>query len=189
VLIDEDRVPVWVFGYGSLIWRPDLPFIERRAARITGWARRFWQASWDHRGTPESPGRVVTLIESPGGFLWGAAYAIAASDWPDVFPRLEHREQAGYRQLTLTAALAASDRAGDVVAEVPVVIFIGGADRPEFIGPEPLATTAEIVRRSRGPSGDNADYVLALDRALTDLGVRDPDVQALAELIRPRVKA
>lgn len=175
---------VWLFGHGSLIWRPDLPFRERRAARITGWARRFWQASWDHRGTPESPGRVVTLIEAPGATLWGVAYAIAAADWPDVLAALEHREKAGYQRLTLTADLAAADLAGPVVASVAAEIFIGGADRREFIGPEPLATTAAIVRRSHGPSGANVDYVLALERALAALGARDPDVDALAALVR-----
>jgi cation transport regulator ChaC len=175
---------VWLFGYGSLIWRPDLPFRERRAARITGWARRFWQASWDHRGTPASPGRVVTLVESPGAELWGAAYAITDADWPDVLATLEHREQAGYERLVLTAGLAAAERAGEVVADVPAEIFIGGADRPEFIGPEPLAATAAIVRASRGPSGANLDYVLALERALAELGVRDPDVAALADMVR-----
>ena len=175
---------IWVFGYGSLIWRPDLPFVERRAARITGWARRFWQASWDHRGTPESPGRVVTLVESPNAILWGAAYALPDDDWPEVLPRLEHREQAGYRLLELTAGLAAGERAGEVVADVPAFVFVGGADRPEFIGPEPLEATAAIVRRSRGPSGDNREYVLALERALAELDVRDPDVEALAALVR-----
>lgn len=175
---------VWVFGYGSLIWRPDLPFRERRAARITGWARRFWQASWDHRGTPESPGRVVTLVESPDATLWGAAYAIATVDWPDVLAVLDHREKAGYRRLVLDAGLAAGERAGDIVAHVPVETFIGGSDRPEFIGPESLDATAAIIRDSRGPSGDNAEYVLALERALDALGVRDPDVEAIADLVR-----
>ncbi|MBZ0231330.1 MAG: gamma-glutamylcyclotransferase [Deltaproteobacteria bacterium] len=176
---------MWLFGYGSLIWRPDLPFRERRAARVTGWARRFWQASWDHRGTPDSPGRVVTLVASPGATLWGMAYAIAADDWPGVLAVLEHREQAGYQRLSLTAGLTAGERAGDVVDHVTAEVFVGGEDRPEFIGPEPLAATAAIVRRSHGPSGANVDYVLALERALAELGVRDPDVEALADAVRP----
>jgi len=65
---------VWVFGYGSLIWRPAMAYVARRASRIDGWARRFWQASTDHRGTVEAPGRVLTLVESDGA-VWGMAYA------------------------------------------------------------------------------------------------------------------
>ena len=63
-------------------------------------------------------------------------------------------------------------------------MFIGGADRSEFIGPESLEITAAIVRRSHGPSGSNRAYVLELDRALTAMGVHDPDVSALADLVR-----
>jgi cation transport regulator ChaC len=126
---------------------------------------------------------VVTLVESPGAILWGAAYAIDDDDWPEVLPRLEHREQAGYRRVEVTAGLAVGEVAGEIVADVSAVVFVGGRDRPEFIGPEALETTAAIVRRSHGPSGDNREYVLALERALAALGVRDPDVEALARLL------
>ena len=77
----------WVFGYGSLIYKVDFPYLRREIASIQGWERRFWQGSHDHRGTPCSPGRVVTLIASPTAVCRGIAYLVEA----EVFEHLDHR--------------------------------------------------------------------------------------------------
>ena len=73
------REALWIFGYGSLVWRPSFPFAERRGAWIDGFARRFWQGSTDHRGVPGAPGRVVTLEHATGARCFGAAYRISDS--------------------------------------------------------------------------------------------------------------
>jgi cation transport protein ChaC len=83
---------VWLFGYGSLIYLVDFPYLESRPASIRGWSRRFWQGSHDHRGTEENPGRVVTLIEEESAICHGMAYKVEAS----VFEQLDVREQNGY---------------------------------------------------------------------------------------------
>lgn len=176
---------VWVFGYGSLVWRPAMAYATRRAGRIDGWARRFWQASTDHRGTVDAPGRVLTLIEAAGG-VWGMAYAIARAAWPEIEAALEVREQGGYARVTVDIGLTAGEQAGPVVETVTGLLYIATPANPYFIGPEPLDATAEIVLRSHGPSGANVDYVLELDRTLAAMGAADPEVSALAARIRGR---
>jgi len=174
---------VWVFGYGSLVWRPAIAYVARRASRIAGWARRFWQASTDHRGTVDAPGRVLTLVESDGA-VWGMAYAITRAAWPEIEAALELREQQGYARLTIDLGLAAGEQAGPVVETVAGLLYVATPANPYFIGPEPLDVTADVVRRSHGPSGHNLDYVLELDRALAAMGAADPEVGALAAHLR-----
>ncbi len=71
---------VWIFGCGSLVWRPAFPYARRRRACVRGWARRFWQDSTDHRGTPDAPGRVVTLVPELDATCWGIAYRVEAEN-------------------------------------------------------------------------------------------------------------
>jgi cation transport regulator ChaC len=174
---------IWVFGYGSLVWRPAFPYTERRAARIRGWARRFWQSSMDHRGTPESPGRVVTVVEAAGAELWGMCHAVAAADWPAVADALDLREAGGYLRVDVTASLAGGEVAGPVIDEVRAAMYLGPPDGPNFVGPEPREVTAAIIRGAHGPSGDNVTYVRELQRALAAMDAHDPEVDALAALL------
>jgi cation transport regulator ChaC len=162
---------LWIFGYGSLVWRPDFAHEERRAAWIDGWARRFWQGSTDHRGVPGAPGRVVTLVREPSARCWGAAYQVARAQRDEVLATLDHREQGGYERLELTVHL---DAEGHVQA--PALTWIATEENHNYLGPADAAAIAAQVHASHGPSGPNRDYVLRLADALRELGADDPHV-------------
>ncbi|MGB0631929.1 MAG: gamma-glutamylcyclotransferase [Alphaproteobacteria bacterium] len=169
---------VWVFGYGSLVWRPDFPFVERRTATISGWTRRFWQGSTDHRGVPGAPGRVVTLIEEPDAVCWGTAYLIHADDRDDVVSHLDYREKGGYSLHEVGISFPE-----DALSTVTGLIYIAGPGNPNWLGDASMEEIATQVMESAGPSGVNTEYVLELARALRGMKADDPHVFGLADLI------
>jgi len=164
---------VWVFGYGSLIFKADFPYIERRPARIDNWQRRFWQGSHDHRGTPDNPGRVLTLVEVPGSTCLGMAYRVK----PDVFEHLDHREKNGYLRFSTTFHFSDG-------AESEGLVYIATEDNEAWAGPADEREIAAHIARSEGPSGPNDEYVLKLEAALKELGDHDPHVFAIADHLR-----
>ena len=160
----------WVFGYGSLIFRPAFPFLERRPGFIRGYVRRFYQGSVDHRGVPGAPGRVVTLIPEADGRCGGMLYRVDARERETVLATLDHREQGGYVRLDVRAFLHDAD------TFVPALTYFASSDNPNYLGSASVAEIAAQVRSARGPSGANADYVVRLAAALRELGVDDEHV-------------
>jgi cation transport regulator ChaC len=163
----------WVFGYGSLIYKVDFPYLQRETASVCGWKRRFWQGSHDHRGTPEAPGRVVTLVPARGMICKGVAYQVEHK----VFEHLDHREKNGYQRFNSEISLTGRG------ATVPGVLYVARRDNPAFLGPAPLRELADHIAASHGPSGSNRDYVLQLAAALRELGDEDAHVLALERLL------
>ena len=167
---------VWVFGYGSLIWRPDIAFRERRVAGVRGWKRRFWQGSHDHRGVAHAPGRVVTLVPDPGESCEGMAYLIDGSVAESTFAGLDHREKNGYERHDVGLEFRDSGACDGVV-------YIAPAGNHAYLGPAPLAEMVAQIRRSAGPSGANIDYLRELAAALRELQIDDPHVFKLERLV------
>ncbi|WP_417538829.1 gamma-glutamylcyclotransferase [Marinobacter sp.] len=150
---------IWLFGYGSLIYKVDFPYLEKRPASIQGWARRFWQGSHDHRGTPEAPGRVVTLIEQPGAKCKGMAFRVS----PKVFEHLDVREKNGYLRFTTTLTF-------DNGSHGEGLVYIATEDNEAFLGEAPDAHIARQIASAVGPSGPNSEYLLRLAESLRALG-------------------
>jgi len=166
-----DLKPTWVFGYGSLIWKQDFPFLDSRPGYIIGWQRRFWQGSHDHRGTPDNPGRVVTLVQAPGQRCHGRAFLVE----PDVFEHLDHREKNGYQRVAVDIVFETGPISG--------VLYRAAEGNPAFLGPASLEDMAEQISRCEGPSGSNRDYALRLARSLRSLGVEDRHVFELEAML------
>jgi cation transport protein ChaC len=164
--------PTWVFGYGSLIWKQDFPFLDTRPGRILGWARRFWQGSHDHRGGHDDPGRVVTLVAAPGEHCDGRAFLVK----PAVLGHLDHREKNGYRRVAVEIAFGTGTVGG--------LVYTAPEGNPAFLGPASPEIMAAQINRCTGPSGSNRDYVLQLARALRDMGVSDDHVFDVESWVR-----
>lgn len=164
----DSHASVWLFGYGSLIFKADFPFIERRPASIGGWSRRFWQGSHDHRGTESAPGRVVTLVPDPGATCHGMAYLVT----PEEFAHLDHREKNGYLRL------ATEIRFEDGSAHEGIV-YIATHENAAYLGPASERDIARQIAAARGPSGPNSEYLLRLAHALRELGKHDEHVHAI----------
>ena len=160
----------WVFGYGSLIWRPDIEFIESRPARLPGWQRRFWQGSHDHRGVPKQPGRVVTLVPEPTGHCDGMAYLVDEKIVDATFQALDVREKNGYERHEVTLHLQ------DPAHREDGLVYIAPVDNHAFLGPAPLADMVAQILQCEGPSGRNIDYLFELAAALRQLNADDPHV-------------
>ncbi|KAG9310402.1 ChaC-like protein [Chiua virens] len=165
--------PFVVFGYGSLIFKPPPHVISQVPGFLKGYVRRFAQQSHDHRGTPENPGRVVTLVHKEDwdrfsasdafpheDVVWGVAYTIDPAYVSEVRDYLDYREKDGYTMETLD--IYTIDDSVEKVIIHNAYCYVGRPDNPSFIGSEPLDTLAAHIWRSVGPSGRNKDYLYQL---------------------------
>ncbi len=168
------RDALWIFGYGSLLFRPGFAFEERRPARIQGFTRRLDQGSPDHRGTPERLGRVATLARAADAWVGGAVYRVAERDEEAVLAQLDHREQGGYERLTVAALPL------DGTAAITATTWIATPDNPYHLGPAALEIMVAQIHEAAGPSGANVEYVLRLAEALRTMEILDPHVEEIA---------
>jgi len=176
--------PLWVFGYGSIVWRVGFEHDDVVAPVCArGFRRRFFQGSTDHRGTPEFPGRTATLERCDASEVcWGAAYRVPAERRAETLEYLEIREKQYDERVEMD--LYAADAAGAApVIENAVTYIATPADiNLNWLGD--ADDVAEQIARAVGPSGANSDYLYNLCEALRALDIEDDDLYALEASVR-----
>ncbi len=166
----------WVFGYGSLIWNPGFPHVSAQQGLLRGAHRSLSIVSHHHRGTVEQPGLVFGLTR--GGACRGMVFEVADAQWPDVYAYLQEREQVTsvYRDVMRPVRLA-DGRA------IKALAFLVDERHEQFAGHLSLEQQLAMVRSGVGISGRNVDYVLNTYKYLRELGIRDRQLMALADLL------
>jgi cation transport protein ChaC len=169
----------WVFGYGSLMWRPGFDYLERHAAVLHGRRRAFCIYSVHHRGTPSRPGLVLGL--APGGSVRGVAYRIADERWDEVIAYLRDREHPTetYVESSATVRLARG-------AARRAVVFLSDVAHPQWAGVLPLEAQAGLIARASGLSGRNADYLRDLVAHLKAERIDERRMERLLAMVEAR---
>ena len=169
---------LWVFGYGSLMWRPGFEFIEKVPARLIGEHRALCVYSFDHRGTPEKPGLVLGLDR--GGACRGIAFRVAPEQRKATVEYLRAREQTThvYREVMRSVWLNNSSQ-----QRVSALTYVADRSHVQYAGRLPLNEQLRIVRQGHGRSGNNRDYVLSTVKSIEAQGFRDAQLHQLAAML------
>jgi cation transport protein ChaC len=175
---ESSKADLWVFGYGSLMWRPGFEFIEQVPARLIGEHRALCVYSFDHRGTPEKPGLVLGLDR--GGSCRGVAFRVAAGRGGDTIDYLRSREQTNnvYREVVRSVWLDNEAR-----QRVSALTFVVDRGHVQYAGRLSLAEQLRLVSQGHGRSGNNRDYVLSTVKSIEAQGFRDPQLHQLAAML------
>ncbi|QPC45205.1 gamma-glutamylcyclotransferase [Kaustia mangrovi] len=171
----------WVFGYGSLMWRPGFAFAERREATLVGAHRRLCVYSHVHRGTPDRPGLVLGLDR--GGSCRGMAFRVMPEQWEETLAYLREREQATmvYREAWRTVTLPATDDAP--AREARALAYLVDRRHPQYAGHIGADEQLPYVLNGHGRSGPCPDYVRNTVVHLREMGIADPLLERLVALM------
>jgi cation transport protein ChaC len=167
---------LWVFGYASLIWRPEFDAAEARPAVVHGWHRALQMRSRVNRGSPECPGLVFALVS--GGSCRGMVYRIERSEVPEQMERLWRREMpTGVYDPKWLSCRTTHGR-------VSALAFTLSRSSPAHTGPIADSQMLEILRCASGRYGSTLDYLIETANSLRGCGIRDADVERLVGLAR-----
>lgn len=175
------RDETWVFGYGSLIWRPGFEHVERVRARLMGYKRGFCMTSVHYRGTPEAPGLVLALDREALGRCDGVAYRLSPETTEATLAYLRDRELVSHAYDEAWLPLTLEDG-----RSVEAVTFVVNHDHAQYRGGLDLEAQADVIAHAVGPMGPNAEYLTNTIDGLAQLGLSDPDLLTLAALVHVR---
>jgi glutathione-specific gamma-glutamylcyclotransferase len=183
-MTDASAHDLWLFAYGSLMWRPGFAYLEARRARVTGYRRCFCIYSVHHRGTPERLGMVLGLDR--GGVCEGIAYRVAGGAAAETVAYLRARELINgvYREAHVPVELegAAGGAGAAAAGEMLALTFIAERAHPNHAHRLPPAIQARLIRGGRGVSGANLDYLVSTVRHLNELGIRERELERLVTM-------
>ena len=176
---ESSKGDLWVFGYGSLMWRPGFEFIEQVPARLIGEHRALCVYSFVHRGTPEKPGLVLGLDR--GGACRGIAFRVAAKHRASTVAYLRAREQVTsvYREVMRSVWLENEPR-----QRVSALAYVVDRGHVQYAGRLSLPEQLRHVQQGHGQSGANREYVLSTVKAIEAEGFRDAPLHRLASMLR-----
>jgi cation transport protein ChaC len=168
----------WVFGYGSLIWRPGFAHVETQRARLHGYRRSLCVYSFVHRGTRQRPGLVLGLDR--GGSCIGLAFRVPGDLRDEVLGYLRERELVTNVYLERLLKIRLDD--GETVEAVAYVVDRG---HEQYAGALDVTDAARVVSGAVGKSGNNEDYVLSTLEHLRALGISDHWLEDVARRMLP----
>ena len=157
---------LWVFGHGSLMWKPGFPYVEALPARLHGYHRALCVWSWVYRGTQDKPGLVLGLDR--GGSCVGRAFRVQAKEKQAVADYLYRREMVTAVYVPVLVPVRLDD-----ARRVTALVFIADHSHPQYAGDLSVEKAATVVRRARGEGGANADYIANTVAHLDELGIAD----------------
>jgi cation transport protein ChaC len=175
----HDHGDLWVFGYGSLMWRPGFDVLERVPAKLIGMHRALCVYSFVHRGTPEKPGLVMGLDR--GGMCRGIAYRVAAAKREETIAYLREREQVTSVYLETMRRIVLED---EMRRQVRALCYAVDRGHVQYAGRLSVDESVHYVRQGHGRSGNNRDYVVETVRALEALGYRETELHLIAERLK-----
>lgn len=169
---------MWVFGYGSLMWRPGFDYSERRKAVLPGYVRRFCLDSITYRGTPERPGLVLALDEARGARCAGLAYRVPAAERAATYAYIRDRELVTYSYLERWLSIELDDG-----SRAEALAYVMDRSHPQYRGELPLDRQAEVIAAAHGQAGSNVEYLERTAAQLRALGIEDPELFAVDALV------